>query len=105
MAVEALSILARCIALGCAVNFEFVIFGGSGPLANIAAVMSAATSGEIAIVGSPSYGFWPSTGIILLFIALALQIVAFAVFYITLRYAKLLSDRVDVATRPKAVVV
>ena len=45
------------------------------------------------VAGSPTYGFWPTTGTILLFLALALQIVGFGAIVITRVYVIRCSER------------
>ena len=94
LGVTALSIILRCVALGLGVNFAFTTLGGSGPTSNIGAVAAAQFPNTVAIVaGSPTYGFWPTTGTILLFIALALQIVGFCTIVITRVFVLRCSER------------
>ena len=68
--------------------------GGNGPTGNIGAVVAALPQFSTVTMsaGWPSYGFWPTTGIILLFLALALQIVGFGSLLITRVYVKRCSE-------------
>jgi hypothetical protein len=96
LGVTALSIILRCVALGLGVGFEFNSLGTSaGPTSNIGAVVAAAAqfSGTVTMVGSPAYGSWLTTGAILLFLALSLQIVGFYCILITRVYVIRCSER------------
>lgn len=96
LGVTALSIIFRCVALGLGVGFEFNSLGTSaGPTSNIGAVVAAAAqfSSSVTMVGSPAYGSWLTTGAILLFLALSLQIVGFYCILITRVYVIRCSER------------
>jgi hypothetical protein len=61
-------------------------------MARVGAVVAAQFPSVAMSAGWPSYGFWPTTGIILLFLALALQIVGFGSLLITRVYVKRCSE-------------
>lgn len=94
LGVTALSIILRCVALGLGVGFEFNSLGTSaGPTSNIGAVVAAQFPSTVTMVGSPAYGSWLTTGAILLFLALSLQIVGFYCILITRVYVIRCSER------------
>ena len=98
MAVVAASTVARIIALGCAVNFGFVAFGNAGIASSFSAFF--APVGYVA-TGASWSGAWVMTGSILLFVALALQVVAFVSLWITVKFAKMLDTTAKSAEPPR----